>query len=151
MHKEIAFFLISGQTEERSIAELLLRRAVLSCLLFALSLVPLSGETFRNPRHIPIPSNPTVLGTADFNGDGIPDFYYPVNGQLNILLGQSSGSYANAPSVSLGAETGGCRAYDLNGDTFLDLVCVTPASAATRLSPSPSVIVMAPSNRPSPP
>lgn len=130
MHKEIAFFLISGQTEERSIAELLLRRAVLSCLLFALSLVPLSGETFRNPRHIPIPSNPTVLGTADFNGDGIPDFYYPVNGQLNILLGQSSGSYANAPSVSLGAETGGCRAYDLNGDTFLDLVCVTPASAA---------------------
>ena len=70
------------------------------------------------------------MGTADFNGDGILDFYYPDNAQLNIVLGHSDGSYANAVPVSLGAATGGCRAYDLNGDSFSDLVCVTPTGAA---------------------
>jgi hypothetical protein len=70
------------------------------------------------------------MGTADFNGDGILDFYYPDNAQLNIVLGQSAGSYTNAVSVSLGAATEGCRAYDLNGDSFSDLVCVTPTGAA---------------------
>ena len=44
-------------------------------LLLSLGLIsPCSSETFRNPRHIPIPSNPLQVGTADFNGDGRPDF-----------------------------------------------------------------------------
>lgn len=56
-------------------------------LLLSLGLIsPGSAETFRNPRHIAIPSNPLQVGTADFNGDGRPDFYYADASGLNVIL-----------------------------------------------------------------
>ena len=113
--------------------------ASLTGLLTTLSraiLFPRNAETFRNPRHIPIPSNPLQVGTADFNGDGRPDFYYVDASGLNVILANSDGSYAAPQTTPLGSATpqpadfarfaGSCRAADFNGDGFADAVCFTP-------------------------
>ena len=108
-------------------------------LLLSLGLISPSGaETFRNPRHIAIPSNPLQVGTADFNGDGRPDFYYADASGLNVILANSDGSYAapkttaigaaTPPAGALGPATGSCRAADFNGDGFADAVCFTPVT-----------------------
>jgi hypothetical protein len=108
-------------------------------LLLSLGLIsPCSSETFRNPRHIAIPSNPLQVGTADFNGDGRPDFYYVDASGLNVILANSAGSYAAPRTTPLGSATpltgggpsaGGCRAADFNGDGFADAVCLPPVGA----------------------
>ena len=111
-------------------------------LLLCLGLVFSSnGETFRNPRHIPIPSNPLQVGTADFNGDGRPDFYYADANGLNVILANSDGSYAAPQTTAIGAatpqagalgpSTGSCRAADFNGDGFADAVCFTAQYSVT--------------------
>jgi hypothetical protein len=118
-------------------------------LLLSLGLIsPCSSETFRNPRHIAIPSNPVQVGTADFNGDGRPDFYYVDASGLNVILANSDGSYATPQTTTIGAATpqagdfgwfaGGCRAADFNGDGFADAVCFTPETAA---KPSVSIFI----------
>lgn len=91
-----------------------------------------SAETFRNPRHIIIPSNPAQVGTADFNGDSRPDFYYTDPTGLNVILAKADGSYAAAQTTPLGATNIGCRAADFNGDGFADAVCFTPLYSATQ-------------------
>src|ERR1700761_7623971 len=106
-------------------------------LLLGLGLIsPCSAETFRNPRHIAIPSNPLQVGTADFNGDGRPDFYYADTSGLNVILANSDGSYAEPRTTPLGSATpsatglapgiGSCQAADFNGDGFADVVCFPP-------------------------
>ncbi len=118
-------------------------------LLLSLGLIsPCSSETFRNPRHIPIPSNPLQVGTADFNGDGRPDFYYVDASGLNVILANSDGSYAapkttaigtaTPPTGALGPAAGSCQAADLNGDGFADAVCFPPVWATT---PSPAIFM----------
>jgi hypothetical protein len=118
-------------------------------LLLSLGLIsPCSSETFRNPRHIPIPSNPVQVGTADFNGDGRPDFYYADPSGLNVILGNSDGSYAAPRTTPLGSATpsatglapgiGSCQAADFNGDGFADVVCFPPVWATT---PSPIIFI----------
>ena len=118
-------------------------------LLLSLGLIfPCSAETFRNPRHIPIPSNPLQVGTADFNGDGRPDFYYADTSGLNVILGNSDGIYAaprttplgsaTPPATALGPSTGSCRAADFNGDGFADAVCFPPVWAT---APSPVIFI----------
>jgi hypothetical protein len=118
-------------------------------LLLSLGLIsPCGSETFRNPRHIAIPSNPQQVGTADFNGDGRPDFYYVDASGLNVILANSDGSYATPRTTAIGAATpqagalgpsaGSCRAADFNGDGFADAVCFPPIWATT---PSPVIFI----------
>src|ERR1700728_3450577 len=73
-----------------------------------------NAETFRNPRHIPIPSNPLQVGTADFNGDGRPDFYYVDTSGLNVILANSDGSYATPQTTAIGPSAVSCRVADFN-------------------------------------
>lgn len=106
-----------------------------------------SAETFRNPRHIPIPSNPLQVGTADFNGDGRPDFYYVDTSGLSVILANADGSYAAPQTTPLGSVTttgtalgpasGSCQAADFNGDGFADAVCFPPVWAP----PSPLIFI----------
>jgi hypothetical protein len=118
-------------------------------LLLSLGLIsPCSSETFRNPRHIAIPSNPLQVGTSDFNGDGRPDFYYADASGLNVILANSDGSYAAPRTTPLGSATpsatglapgiGSCQAADFNGDGFADVVCFPPVWATT---PSPIIFI----------
>jgi hypothetical protein len=92
------------------------------------------AESFNNPFHIPIPSNPTTVGTADFNGDGRPDFFYG-NGlyystQESVILALPGGGYSAPLTVTLPFESGTCLAADMNHDGFADLVCPTTSGAA---------------------
>src|SRR6201996_5158213 len=118
-------------------------------LLLSLGLIsPGGAETFRNPRHIAIASNPLQVGTADFNGDGRPDFYYADSTGLNVILANADGSYAAPkttaigpaapPAGALGPSAGSCRAADFNGDGFADAVCFPPIWATT---PSPAIFI----------
>ena len=112
-------------------------RSLWGSLLLALGLaLPISAETFHNPRHISIPSNPAQIGTADFNGDGRPDFYYVDPHGFNVMLANSDGSYVNAPPVALGSTPVGCYATDLSGDGLADIVCFTNES-----DPHPGVAI----------
>jgi hypothetical protein len=118
-------------------------------LLFSLGLI-LHGnaETFHNPRHIPIPSNPLQVGTADFNGDSRPDFYYVDTSGLNVVLANSDGSYAAPKTTAIGLATppagatgpaaGSCRAADFNGDGFADAVCF---AGDTATEPSAAIFI----------
>ena len=108
-----------------------MQRSLTLCFLAILA-ISLPAETFRNPRHIPIASNPNYVGTADFNNDGLPDFYYYSDpGVMNVLLAQSGGTYNTVAPTPLVGATGGCRTYDINADNLPDLICVTPASATS--------------------
>jgi FG-GAP-like repeat len=78
-----------------------LRHLWVPLLLLSLGLANnCTAETFRSPRHIPIPSNPLQVGTADFNGDGRPDFYYVDPSGLNVTLANSDGNYRKATAHS---------------------------------------------------
>ena len=61
----------------------------------------LTAETFQNPRHVVVDGGANNLGAADFNGDGLPDFYslssetnLYISPQLNIELATSGGAYS---------------------------------------------------------
>ena len=110
-------------------------------LLLSLGLIsPCSSETFRNPRHIAIPSNPVQVGTADFNGDGRPDFYYVDGSGLNVILANSDGSYATPQTTAIGPSAVSCRAADFNGDGFADAVCFT-SDTNTETKPSAAIFI----------
>jgi hypothetical protein len=110
-------------------------------LLLSLGLIsPCSSETFRNPRHIAIPSNPLQVGTADFNGDGRPDFYYVDASGLNVILANSDGSYATPQTTAIGPSAVSCRAADFNGDGFADAVCFT-SDTNTETKPSAAIFI----------
>jgi hypothetical protein len=110
-------------------------------LLLSLGLIsPCGSETFRNPRHIAIPSNPLQVGTADFNGDGRPDFYYVDASGLNVILANSDGSYATSQTTAIGPSAVSCRAADFNGDGFADAVCFT-SDTNTETKPSAAIFI----------
>jgi hypothetical protein len=109
------------------------------CLCVLITATTLTGETFRNPRHIPLSVSPASIGTADFNRDHRHDFYYNLpdishnHRQLGILLAQSDGTYVDGPPVLLPAGTNNCRAYDVDADGASDsgqrlLLCGRPCS-----------------------
>jgi hypothetical protein len=74
--------------------------------------------------------------TADFNGDGIPDFAVisesptALTWTVSILLGRPDGSVGPITDYPLsGALVGGIIAADLNGDGKIDLAVTMPANA----------------------
>jgi FG-GAP-like repeat len=77
-----------------------------------------------------------IMVTADFNGDGIPDFAVisesptAFTWTMSILSGKPGGSVGPITDYPLsGAEVGGMIAADLNGDGHLDLAVTMPASS----------------------
>lgn len=96
-----------------------------SLLVFFL---PLAAQTLQNPVHIPIASNPTNAASTDFNGDGRPDLYYYDSNGVHILLARSDGSYPTTPTTPIPTYPLSCAPYELNGDSYADLVCTSRGS-----------------------
>ena len=115
----------------------MLRRLLLVFLLWPA--VGLMAETFQNPRHIVVPGGASNLGSADFNGDGRPDFYSIVPNPsditrilVNVELALPNGGYSASIQSALNPLTYDCHAFDFNGDHLADLVCVPfPGITAT--------------------
>jgi hypothetical protein len=98
-------------------------------LLFALSAVVCSAQSFQNPRSIPVDMNPDTVSVADLNNDGLPDLIVGVGNnstqlQVEIFLADKSGSYSLASKFSLPSGVSLlCKPTDLNGDRKIDLIC----------------------------
>jgi hypothetical protein len=79
-----------------------------------------------------LPAVPSGVATADFNGDGRPDFavsFPSIAMPFTIYLNQANGTFANTPGTTLmnhGALT--IAAADLNNDGFADLVMIDEQS-----------------------
>ncbi len=109
--------------------------ASLSCLTFA----SVQGETFRNPRRIPLTVDPSGLTTGDLNGDGRNDIVWTDlangagTGSLHVLLAGTNGQYTPALDVTLPFRPlrVQCIVEDVTGDKLNDLVCVATATNYT--------------------
>jgi Big-like domain-containing protein/VCBS repeat protein len=75
---------------------------------------------------------PTMLGIADFNGDGKTDLAVPVEGGISILLGNGDGTFQSVNFYDLGHEVGGAAVADFNGDGKTD-IAVTVAATYPRV------------------
>jgi len=109
---------------ERSIAHgMLLCGVVLSAAAGSASV------SFRTPVNYNVGSNPTVVATGDFNGDGKPDLAI-VNagdpnandpGGISILLGNGDGTFQSAINFDAGNNPGSVAIGDFDGDGKDDL------------------------------
>ena len=100
--------------------------ASLSCLTFD----SVQGETFRNPRRIPLTVDPSGLTTGDLNGDGRNG---AGTGSRHVLLAGANGQYTPALDVTLPFRPlrVQCIVEDVTGDKLNDLVCVATATNYT--------------------
>jgi hypothetical protein len=80
--------------------------------------------TFHDGVTLNIPSDPSVIVTADFNNDGIPDLAIGDDGKIGIFDGVGNGTFNLAGSVSVGGMPIGLLTADFNGDGNNDLAMV---------------------------
>jgi hypothetical protein len=79
---------------------------------------------FHLPPNFPAGDGPAQIGSADFNGDSIPDLATANfdDGTVSVLLGTGGGSFAAACHYPAGAGADSLAVGDLNGDHKLDIV-----------------------------
>jgi uncharacterized protein (TIGR03437 family) len=91
--------------------------------------------TFQPCTRVDTGSDPRTIVTADFNGDGIPDFATTnsVTGTISVLLGTGKGAFQPAKKIGVGSYGMGMVAADLNKDGKPDLAVATQESIAILL------------------
>lgn len=79
---------------------------------------------FRGPPDISLGASPESVATADFNGDGLPDFVTANQdpNSLSVALGTGHGSFQQPNSVPLSFSPHLVAAGDFNGDGNVDVV-----------------------------
>ena len=109
-----------------------------------------------NPTRSSVPSLPTFVVTADFNGDGKIDWagVNPYSGTVIVALGDGTGAFTPAPGspYSVGGAPFALAAGDFNGDGKMDLavdtgttvmILLNGTSSSTQAVPVLSAVVNA--------
>lgn len=88
-----------------------------------------SGVNLINIDNPPLAIAPTVIATADFNGDGFPDLvlgnYNSGTVLLDVLLGNGDGSFSPVATPTAGHYTTSIAVGDYNGDGIPDLAAAS--------------------------
>jgi Flp pilus assembly secretin CpaC len=89
-----------------------------------------SSSTLQNPNLFGSATNPTGVVTADFNGDGIPDFAAADAGSntVSVFLGTGGGNFANPVTYTVGQNPSAIIAVQTTGDGYLDLITADATS-----------------------
>jgi hypothetical protein len=105
---------------------LFMRKIVLS--IYCVSAMLIAGRlsaqlSFKSPTQYGVGSNPILITSADFNGDGIPDLAVVNLGSndVSILLNSSTGTFAPAVNYPVGSGPVSITSADFNGDGKVDL------------------------------
>ncbi len=104
--------LVVGGTEETSTGS----------LNFVSILLGKGDGAFRGAPDISLGASPQSIATADFNGDGIPDFVTANQGSLSVALGTGHGTFQSPTMVPLSFSPHLVAAGDFNGDGKEDLI-----------------------------
>jgi hypothetical protein len=109
-----------------------LHRFLSFCLLILIA-ATLPAETFRNPRRIPTPIQPSTVTVGDINNDGSPDILYGTatssSTALHPLIARPNGTYLSGTDITLPSPISPrCKLADLNEDHNLDLICGSDTS-----------------------
>jgi subtilisin family serine protease len=82
------------------------------------------APNFGPPADFTVGSNPEDMVVGDFNEDGKPDLAVAnhISNNVSVLLGNSSGGFANAMNFAVAAGPVGIAAADFNLDGHLDVV-----------------------------
>lgn len=88
-----------------------------------------SGVNLINIDNPPLAIAPSVIATADFNGDGFPDLvlgnYNTGTVLLDVLLGNGDGSFTPVATPTAGQYTTSIAVGDYNGDGIPDLAAAS--------------------------
>ena len=96
---------------------------------YTVSIVKGNGDgTFQPPETYDVPSYPTSLAWADFNGDGKLDLAVNSSSGLAILMNNSHGGLKDMVNQPAGTTPSAIAAADLNGDGKLDLAVANKGS-----------------------
>jgi hypothetical protein len=84
---------------------------------------PTSAANIQSVVSTSIAANTSAVVSADFNGDGIPDFAATnsINNSVQILLGDGAGNFSSTLFIPVGRGPAGILAADFNGDGKVDL------------------------------
>ena len=87
-----------------------------------------SSMTFMTAAPVALPSSPSAVTVADFNGDGKADLAVATSTGVSVLLGNGDGTFRTAGAYPAGAQPSAVAAGDFNGDGQPDLAVVNLSS-----------------------
>ncbi|GAB4311991.1 MAG: hypothetical protein Kow0097_13600 [Candidatus Bipolaricaulota bacterium] len=92
-------------------------------------------EGLASPRLVQLAEGPWGLRWAgDLTGDGLYDLVVSTGEMVQVLVGSGGGEFQEGPQfTSRVGEVQGVEVADLDGDSFLDLVVLTPSGIVTAL------------------
>jgi uncharacterized repeat protein (TIGR01451 family) len=113
-----------------------IRSVIALAILASISFPPGAAATdFAKAKFYPVGTNPFVIVTGDFNGDGKLDMAV-VNidsSDVSILLGNGDGTFQAAKNIAIAGGVGPIVTGDFNGDHKLDLAVGSDTNATLLL------------------
>lgn len=113
-----------------------IRSVIALAILASISFPPGAAATdFAKAKFYPVGTNPFVIVTGDFNGDGKLDMAVANidSSDVSILLGNGDGTFQPAQNIAVAGGVGPIVTGDFNGDHKLDLAVGSETNATVLL------------------